>query len=275
VFPGAWQGKQTNGKGDIKMSEIDGARIAERHNKELGELYKKAMEDVSDKVDEYNKSLKDETDRTRTTSPLFLKSHEGYENAETKIMIFGKETNGWGENQHETLEEIRQKYVDFFINEDGSNEYCRRHRRYHSHFWIGIKEIINLLNEKNAGKKIGSLWNNIVKMGYSVKGFPDKFYKPIVKPYLNNLITKEIEILKPDYIIFLTGPGYDWVLNDVFGTPERKTVEGFSNRQLCEIIIPNVKRAFRTYHPNYFSYEKHIESKIKDRIFNKITEEII
>jgi len=231
------------------------------HNKELEGLYKKAKEDILDKVAEYNKSQKDEA--YHATSPLFLKSYEDYESAEIKVMVFGQETNGWYQQ-----EEIGQEYVDFFIS-----GYC--YKPYRSHFWKGIEQFLNLLQEKNANKKIGHLWNNIVKMGYQGRGknFPEMFYDSIVKPHLNNLIPKEIEILKPDYIIFLTGPRYDWILNDVFGTPERKIVEGFSNGQLCEVIIPNVKKSFRTYHPNYFIKAK--KQADRDKIFNRIVEEMM
>jgi len=246
------------------MNEIDGVKVAEQHDKELENLYEKTVENVLDKVDEYNKSQKDEV--YCATLPLFLKSHDWYENSEIKIMIFGQETNRWYEiyQSGKTIKEITDRYVEFFIS-----GYCYKH--YHSPFWRGIKEIINLTEKKSNGKKIGNIWNNLVKMGYNGRGknFPKKFYNEIVKPHLNSLIAKEIEILKPDYIIFLTGPRYDWVLNDVFSTPEIKTIEGFSNKQLCEIIIPNVKKSLRTYHPSYL-YRK----RIADKIFNKIAEEI-
>jgi hypothetical protein len=271
MFPRVWQ-RQTKREGDRKMSDIDIAKIVEQHDNELERLYKKAEKDLLDNVEEYNKSQKDKS--YCATLPLFLRSHDWYENSEIKIMIFGQETNGWYEMyQHgKTIEEIRYKYAEFFISGYCYNEYCRKYR---SHFWKGIKEIINLLEKKSTGKRIGNLWNNLVKMGYNGRGknFPKKFYSELVKPHLNNLIAKEIEILKPDYIIFLTGPGYDWILKDVFGTLDKKKVEGFLDRELCEIIIPNVKKSFRTYHPTYlygWGKKKHI----KDKIFNKITEEI-
>jgi len=232
------------------MSNINGTRATEQHNKELEQIYKKAKKDISDKVTEYNKNQQDKS--YCATFPLFLKSYEHYENADIKVMIFGQETNGWDDGD---------AYEGFFIS-----GYCYR---YSGHFWNGIKKIKSLLEEKNAGKNIGYLWNNVVKMGYNRKGFPHKFYDVIVKPHLNNLIAKEIAILKPDYIIFLTGHGYDWVLDDIFSKPERKTFDGFSNKELCEITIPNVKKSLRTYHPKYL-YSKGINGKI----FNKIAKEI-
>jgi hypothetical protein len=253
----------------IKMSMV------EQHNNELEELYKKIEDDVLDKADGYNKKVEDPY---KTAFPLFLKSYDEYENAEIKVMIFGQETNGWGDpikdanggiyGRGVSIKNVTSAYEGFFIT-----KWCYEYYRYRHPFWNDVKKIVNLLKEKSDGKKIGSSWNNIVKMGYhGMKNFPENFYSDIVKPHFNNLIVKEIEILKPDYLIFLTGPTdkYQSVLNDVLSKPERKQIEGFKEEELCEIIIPNVKKSFRTYHPKYLLYHP-----IKKRsIYNKIADEI-
>ncbi|MDR0516264.1 MAG: hypothetical protein LBH25_04395 [Fibromonadaceae bacterium] len=245
--------------------------MVEQHNKELEDLYKKVENDVLDKVDDYNKKVEDPDEKV--AFPLFLKSYDEYESAEIKVMIFGKETNGWGDHRNAnggiygrgvSIENVTSVYEGVFID-----KWCYK---YGKPFWNSVKNIINLLKEKSCGKKIGNSWNNIVKMGYhgKKKKFPESFYNEIVKPYFNNLIVKEIEILKPDYVIFLTGPDYEFVLNDVFSTPERKPIEGFKEKELCEIVIPNVKKSFRTYHPKYLFFNP-----IKKKsIFNKIVDEI-
>jgi hypothetical protein len=242
--------------------------IAEQHNKKLDELYDKVGKDISDKVDKYNE--KEEPDY-KTTFPLFLRSNSDYEKSEIKIMFFGQETNGWYDyyGSGVSTKDITCRYDEFF-----TDKYCYRH--YRSPFWRGIERLMNLLEEKNSGKKIGHLWNNIVKMGYRGRGkrFPKKFYNDIVKPHLNKVIVEEIKILKPDYIIFFTGPYYYFVLDDVFGTLERKPIKEF--KELFEIIkknkkVPSVKRTFRTYHPGYLQRMGKI---VKDSYFNKIADEI-
>jgi hypothetical protein len=188
-------------------------------------------------------------------------------------MFFGQETNGWGDiyGHGKTVEEIRNSYEGFF-----NSKYCYEH--YCKYFFNGIKQIITLLQKRNADKKIGHLCNNVVKMGYNGEGkkFPDKFYGDIVKPHLNGIIVEEIKILKPDYIVFLTGPTYCHVIDDVFGTPKRKPVEGFKPNQLCEAIIsnekmPSVKKSFRTYNPGYLQWKG---KDVRENYFNKIIEEI-
>jgi hypothetical protein len=236
-------------------------------NENLVRLYEKV--DVFGIVDEYTNNLADETDNA--VYPLFLKSSEEYETADVKIMIFGKETDGWGGTYGTgvSVNEIMNVYNEFFLS-----EYCYS---YGGQFWNGVKYFINTLKEKNQGKKISYLWNNIVKIGYDKMGFPYNFYDTIVKPHFNEIIVKEIEILMPDYIVFFTGPDsqngpYDSVLNNIFSTPVRKVIEGFTERQLCEIIIPNVKKSFRTYHPK-FLFMNNID-KYCSKIIEEITKDI-
>lgn len=243
--------------------------IVEQHNKELRKLYEKASGDILDKVNAYN----EKNPKDKIAFPLFLKSVEKYEHSKTKIMIFGQETNSWyGTYGKDTsAEHIMNCYEEFLT--DGLP--------YHKGFFCkGVREFMKLW-ENNTGKEVGYLWNNIVKIGYADKnagkaGFPRKFYEDIVKPNMNGIIVEEIKILKPDYIVFLTGPRYYHIVNDVFGTPKRELVRGFKANELCEIIIPNekipsVKRAFRTYHPGYLQRRS---KAVRENYFSKIIEEI-
>jgi hypothetical protein len=231
-------------------------------NKKLYSLYAQTHASISKVADKYNRKscIKEE----RTAYPLFIKSNSGYENADIKLLIFGKETNGWSNEKNKvygsdvTLIEILNAYDNFFNKKE-----CYKRK---SNFWPRIREFINILQEKNENEKIDYLWNNIVKMAYYWKvGFPD-FYEDIVKKYLNKIIIKEIEILKPDYLLFFTGPTYDFVLDDIFENPTKEKIGKFSEREICRVKIKNVKGSFRTYHPNYL---------IRSGLFYKITKEII
>jgi len=216
-------------------------------------------------VEAYNTQTKNEAEKA--ACPLFLKTNPGYENANKKLMIFGQETNGWlgPYSRDVSVDRIMKEYEDFF-----SGKYCYS---YGGHFWNEVKNFINKLQQKMGNKSVDYMWNNIVKMGYNGanKNFPTHFYESIVKPNLNELINKEICILKPDYIIFFTGPDYDHVLNDVFKNPKRETISGFEQRELCKIVIPNVKKAFRLYHPKHLCFQG--RPKI-DKYYDSIIEEI-
>jgi len=228
----------------------------EKNNK-LYTLYSKL--DVFGLVDEHNKSVK--VRAKKAVFPLFIKTNESYEKADKKIMIFGQETNRWGGiyGTGITVEEILDKYENFF-----NTKCCYS---YAGQFWNGVKHFINSYKKKNSDISVDYLWNNIVKMGIDNKGFPYAFYENIVKPNLNQLINKEIEILKPDNIIFFTGPNYDEIIDDVFNKPDRIEIQGYTKRELCEIKITNVKKAIRTYHPNYLyrnDIDKYYKTIIKE-----------
>ena len=161
------------------------------------------------------------------------------------------------------------EYDEFF-----RTKYCYK---YGGQFWNMVKYFINEIIIKNKEKKIGYLWNNLVKAGKDSKGFPWNWYEEIIKPNFNKLILKEIDILKPDYIVFFTGPNssngpYDNVLDHIFSNPNRKKVSGFNDNELCEIEIKNVKKSFRTYHPTYL-LRNNKERPYKDFI-KKIVDEI-
>jgi hypothetical protein len=265
-------------------------------NEKLYSIYSEANIAVSKLTDEHNNKQSDAN--KKTAWPLFIKSNNSYELADIKLLVFGQETGGWpaGGNpppysSEITIEDVLKKYDEFF-----NLKKCYQWEDYKG-FWTGIEKFIeklrNKLSELNNEIKIDYLWNNIVKMGCYNNGkgyqrFPFAFYEKIVKPYLNKIISYEINILKPDYIIFFSGPNplpgyenskggrYDDILDDIFGSPKRKYIDGFDERKLCEIIIPNVKKSFRTYHPRHlYSLKKNKDGKDIDIYFNKIINSII
>jgi hypothetical protein len=217
---------------------------------ELYKLYHDFDDKIYGLIKDKNKLIKNKKDKL--VYPLFIYPTDEYINADVKIIIFGKETNGWygiyGSNDDVDVCSIMDNYNDFF-----GTKYCYT---YGGQFWNMIKYLINKIKEDKKEKKIGYLWNNLIKAGIDGKGFPWNWYKEIIEPNFNELIPRELEILKPDFIIFFTGPNssngpYDSVLDRIFGKPNRNKIKGFSNNELCEIEIHNVIKSFRTYHPTY------------------------
>jgi len=230
-------------------------------NKKLSSLY--STWNIVKTIDDYN-SKKD--DSHKVAYPLFLKTDEEYENGNKKLMIFGQETYGWdpssdpefyGPNMTDNL----MKCYYYILRGD-----------HNTTFFQVAKKFVYKLQEKFQNNTVSYSWNNIVKVGYkeNKSGYSIDFYEKYLKPNSNKIINMEIEILRPDYILFFSGPNYDNVLNDVFNNPKRIAVKGVPERQLCEIVIPNVKKAFRTYHPNYLQRQK-----ITDKYLNIIIKEIM
>ena len=132
-------------------------------------------------------------------------------------------------------------YEEFFLS---GNCYS-----YGGQFWNGISRCVQLV-EQEINEKFGVVWNNIIKVGKCGKGAPTESIQDIQFEHFN-VFKKEIEILKPDLLIFFSGPNYDYQTKKAFGKIEKKLVDGFTERQLCELEILNTALAFRTYHPNY------------------------
>ena len=233
-------------------------------NKQLKNLYESYYSDLSSEMFNVNIELDKENRKSeKGTNPLLLKVNDDYVDADIKIMFFGQETNMWlGErNNGAFLGEIQpviDLYHGFYID-----EFCYK---YGGQFWNGISRLKKIISNKLPEKKIGFLWNNVVKIGRCDKGFPTKI-NSLTNKYFN-VIPNEIEITKPDIIIFLSGPNYDSEIRKIFGDFKTKAIGGYSTRQLCKIESANLPNAFRTYDPN-FLWRNGI-----DNFFNVIADEI-
>ena len=210
-------------------------------NEKLKQLY-------SENWEVYNKKIKDwelQHLAKGVTNPLCLAVNENYLSADIKVMIFGQETNGWCDDDVRSgnIEGMQKAYLSFF-----------KGNKFDSHkgqFKNGFNHIVKDLNEEYADKKIGFIWNNIIKRGKkNGKGKPPKGVYNIEKEYFN-IISQEINILKPDVIIFLSGPYYDVNIKTVFKNVSFKDINEFKKRQLAIVDGINTKIAIRTYHPNY------------------------
>ena len=212
-------------------------------NEKLQEIYNSKWNELSDGL---NEILKDNSKENKPTNPLLLYINEDdYKNADIKIMIFGQETNDWEGNFQNDINICLDTYDDFFNANDCFS--------YGGQFWNGFNRFLTLLQNEFPNKKISSVWNNVIKIGNSGR---DKNYPP---EYIYNIenekfkvISSEIEILRPDIILFLSGPNYDLELkNSLNEAVFSELSEDFTERKLAKIKYKNYKNVFRTYHPNY------------------------
>jgi hypothetical protein len=158
-------------------------------------------------------------------------------------MIYGQETNSWYEKENGTIKDIQKLYNSFFNNGD-----CWS---YGGQFWNGVNRFVCSVQKKYSNKKIRLIWNNIVKIGkHGDKGFPPDYIYEIERRYFQ-VIPQELEILKPNIVLFLTGPNYDSVIKDNFGELKYRAFQNSTERQLSRVSLKGVQFAYRTYHPNY------------------------
>ncbi len=212
-------------------------------NKQLFNLYDKYWKQILVELNKIDKKL--------YTNPLLINIDEdAYARADYKVMIFGQETKGWYDSSGftDSIFEGMDRYDRFFWQKNFYDGYSK------SSFWkkfrVFQKNILKMDKTKNLD--IIYMWNNISKIGQ-----PDQ--ETGVDPITRNLerkyfsvVAKEVEIIKPDLCIFMTGPNRDHDIKFHFPSIEfRKANDIDSIREMAVIECLGVK-GLRLYHPSYF-----------------------
>lgn len=247
------------------------------------------------------KPLFDDPDAIKPALPLLLELNddESYENADLRVMIFGRETNNWNDPKHfrkdfpygtynfnlntseDIIEEIMGKHVV------GEEDYYGLGDLYHGYFFRDEKtekrgnstpftrrsdQLIGLFQSRLPNNRIEYLWNNVSKIGCGGTDFGKSCRKPtseireIERQYFN-IVADEVKILKPDIIIFLTGFYADQEIKEKFGLSDEAFRLVKEDVFLHRINIPGVKYAARTIHPSRQSKEnlaKHFDALVED-----------
>ena len=186
-------------------------------------------------------------------------NHEDwYTKADVKIMFFGQETNGWARGCD--VGELTAAYEDFLddhYNADEGHFYTEGLQRGNRFMRWGINGIMSGVREMlepYPGKRVAMIWNEISKLsarkgegGTSV----DAAAHEIERRYFH-VIPKEVEILRPDILVFLTGPGentyYNYIKeNFTVGVPQQ--LASLPLHDVAKLPIEGVKLAYKTYHP--------------------------
>lgn len=140
--------------------------------------------------------------KSKAASPLLIKVSDDYINSDLKVMVIGQETDGWFGYFNETqpsIEKLMDGYYDYFykISKNGKKRSKRA-------FWNNKNFEFFEKSIKVEGKSVQFIWNNISKIGGTGRGKPKRDIWELEKSTFD-VIRGEIEILKPDLIIFTTG----------------------------------------------------------------------
>lgn len=166
------------------------------------------------------------------SGPLLISVPSGYERAEVRLMIVGQQTNGWP-SITVGLGELLRTYRDF----DLGRSYTA------SPFWQASHQLFGGVNPE--GPERAFLWSNLVRVDQHCERPKPEIEEAVSKL---GLLSVELQLLKPDAVVFFTGPHYDERLC--------RTFAGIAYRELA----PDVDRlehpdlpvkSFRTYHPRY------------------------
>ena len=184
-----------------------------------------------------------------------------YEQAPNKILIVGRETKGWLNSK---------RWDDFQYNEDGikrsmdkSKDFLTKQLKDERKNTRG-KSFFNFV--RNVAHKSGSdgiLWANIYASDYKgghINHLKDKNMIREIEVISKKILIAQIEVLKPDFIIFATGNQGVSARRRYFPNEElreKTTFEGYPINDLWAFKLPNYDaQCYRIHHPSATSNEK-------------------
>ena len=238
----------------------------DKMNELLKKLYSSKWEKISYMLQSFNKEKPNDS-KNSATHPLLIKTNKEYETSDFKVMFFGQETNYWERETNDgafeegiDIETLLNRYDIFYLK--------RGYEGYGGHFWNFIRKLKN----SEIDKKIGYVWNNVLKIGKCGKGYPEQGLINYTFEYFN-VISQEIEILKPNVLLFLSSYRYDEFIKRSLGNFSIIPIDGFNKNELCILKFDNlsVDLALRTYHPGYLH---RLGKERMNKILNKIRVDI-
>ncbi|WP_422138331.1 hypothetical protein [Endozoicomonas sp. ALC020] len=205
-------------------------------------------------------------DKNDFVNPFLIKvDPEKIKNSDLKVMIIGQETKGWDEENgvHKSIDKGIDLYDRFFIKEKFYDGYGR------SAFWKGFRFIQKEFKTAFPNKNISFIWNNISKIGRAGTTGVTSRLRDIERKHFP-VVQEELNIIKPDIVLFLTGPNRDGDIK--FHFPDAKIAAAdstFSVRALARVqseYLPKI--SIRTYHPSYY---KGFNNNLKRRVSQLLT----
>lgn len=176
---------------------------------------------------------------TDSAYPFLIHPLRSYCESLRRIMICGQETQGWGNeldgmNPDEVSPQRIMNIYNGFVNSGA----------YNSPYWNFSHRIEEALPDTK------SVHNNIVKVGKRFGAGCDDSINALALQHFN-VFRRELEILKPDVILFLTGPNYDWRIKSVLGSFAARPVADGMFIDRLSFSDSSLPPALRTYHPGY------------------------
>ena len=206
----------------------------------LYELYSSRWDDFKEKIQS----------KVESAMPFLIVPTNDYCLSEKRIMIVGQETDSWAGEVYDFPEEQTPcnvlKVYDRFVNRGG----------YNSPYWDFIRAI-----KDTAPSNTKFVINNVVKIGKKRGAGCDDYINSLTLEHMN-LLSQELEILKPDMILFLTGPNYDHRIEAAFGKIKTEKAEAnLSARQLAKLQFSDsgMPPSYRCYHPAYLRRSKNFD----------------
>jgi hypothetical protein len=198
----------------------------------------------------------------KASPPLLLLPHEKWKSSKTKLLIVGQETLRWSYDPCEVGDSGNRidNFWQFLEEEQGIQAMWNLYRWYalgraypnqNSPFWRGFRALSSAIN----GCEDAALWTNVFKVNVrgSVMQNCSAAEVSALRRAQKGLLHQEIAVLKPDIVVFFSGPRYDSTVQVDFPDME---ISQFSRRLprssaglLRSAGLPT--RTIRTFHPEY------------------------
>lgn len=201
----------------------------------------------------------------RASAPLLLYPHERWASSSLKLLVVGQETH----RQYELHESAQtgstiRSFEDFSAAANGVSamrdlyrwyELGRGYPKLNSPFWRGFRALDAAINPVRDS----ALWTNLFKVNVSgsVVANCTRIEIAQIQRAQRGLLQDEIAVLKPDVVVFFTGPRYDLAIRAEFDDVEFLPIDSLPGQpipggQLALVRGSGLPRkTIRSYHPEY------------------------
>lgn len=209
--------------------------------------------------------------QTRLSTPLLLSPSQTWTNSKKRILIVGQETLGWDFDSGWYYQWDYPRlgtFQDFKGYPDAVSALIygyqvfqfskHQPKNYRSPFWQAYRQIRGVFEDTVDGYETSVIWSNLFRMsldGGSVIKNANSEELDKIRNENRGLLKAEIGIIKPSAVVFFTGPNYESVLQSEFPKFQITPFEKYDPTRTALISHPDLpKFAFRTYHPNFLSF---------------------
>ena len=206
----------------------------------------------------------------RALPPLLVYPHTRWHTAKVRLLIVGQETLTWRYDPAETggPGEPILNFSHFVAAPEGVEAMWELYRCYalgrhkpkmNSAFWRGFRALDSAVN----GKVDSALWTNLFKV--NVQGSVMRNCKRAEIARLHTaqqgLLRFEIEVLRPDVVVFFTGPRYDRAICQEFPDADFEPVgRSFPASSLAFVRARGLPvKTVRTFHPEYLQRSRQMK----------------
>ena len=201
------------------------------------------------------------------SQPHLMDANPDYAHAPRRLFIVGQQPNKWGREYGEygerRLDDPIKELMKFYDKFNRGENYKK------GDFFPVAHRLQQLLNPRCD--RHGFMWANLIRIDYARNSSPKEGRVPsqVEKEVCNvPLLLEEMNIVKPDVVVFFTGPDYERRLMTTFPGIKFGDIKGYEPLVLAQLTHPQLpKHTYRTYHPKYLCLKA-----LDTRVVNKIVE---